>query len=152
MLEISADGARFDLVASTLRDLGDRGLNRDLARGLDRVAEKLTEDARRAALERLPRRGGLAQRVADSPMLTQRKRGSNPGVSIRAKGMRELRLIDSGLVRHPVYGNRDVRSVQRVTPGWFTAPMEAGRDDAIRAIDKVLDDVVAKIARRLNSN
>lgn len=151
MLDASATPPeKLDLVARTLRGLGDKDLSRELFRGLNRATTKLKADARAEAGERLPRRGGLAARVAKAKLSTRRKGGRNPGVTIQAKGMAQLAGMDAGAVKHPVYGNRDVWVTQQITPGWFSEPMEAGRDEAFDAIEEVLDDLAAQLALRLD--
>ncbi len=141
---------KLDLVARVLRDLGDKDLSRELFRGLNRATTKLKADAKDEAGRRLPQRGGLAQRVAGARLSTRRKGGRNPGVAIVAKGMDQLAAMDAGQVKHPVYGNRDVWVSQQVTGGWFSDPMAAGKDDVARDVEEVLDDLAAKIARRLS--
>lgn len=141
---------RLALIAHVLRDMGDKELSRELYRGLNRATTKLKADAREEAGRRLPQRGGLARRVAAARMSTVRRGGSNPGVSIRAKGMAQLAGMDAGRVRHPVFGNRAVWVVQEVTGGWFSDPMLAGGDDARKAIEQAMDDVAVQVARRLS--
>lgn len=142
---------KLDLVASVLRALGDKDLSRELYRGLNRASTDLKRDAKDEAGRRLPRRGGLAARVANSRLSTGRRGGSNPGVVIRARGMDQLGLMDRGAVRHPVYGNREAWVTQDITGGWFSDPMEAGRPKVVGAIEDVLDDLAVKVARRLDS-
>jgi hypothetical protein len=140
---------KLDLVARTLRDLGDKDLSRELYRGLNRATTKLKADAKEEASKRLPRAGGLARRVAGAKLSTSRRGGRNPGVSIRAKGMAQLAGMDAGRVSHPVFGNRDVWVTQDITPGWFSDPMEAGKGEVKVAIEDVLDDLATQAARRL---
>jgi hypothetical protein len=149
MLDAQIDvPAKLDLVVRTLRDLGDRELQRELFRGVNRVTEQLKQDARESALRKLPRRGGLAERVAGAKLSTRRRGGRNPGIRVTASGMGQLGALDRGQVRHPVYGD-EPWVVQQVTPGWFSEPMEAGRDDVARALEELLDDLAAQLARKL---
>lgn len=141
---------RLDLVARVLRDLGDKELNRELFRGLNRASQKLKADAKDEAGRRLPHRGGLNRRVAGAKLATRRRGGRNPGVAITARGMDQLGLMDAGQVKHPVFGNRDVWVTQEITGGWFSEPMEAGKDEAAAAVEEVLDDLAVKVARKLD--
>lgn len=148
-LSVSAEGAEaFDKVAYALRTMGARDLSRELSRGLNEVTEPLKEDARERAREVLPRRGGLAERVANAKLTTRRRGGRNPGVRIAAKGMTQLEPMDRGWVRHPVFGT-DAWVTQQITPGWFSDPMAAGKDDAARELMEVLNRVAIKLAARL---
>lgn len=135
-------------VAKALRELGDKGLQRELYSGLNRATKPLKESARRSAENILPKRGGLGERVAKTRMSTRRRTGPNTaGVRIQSKV--DAR-IDRGEVRHPVFaqpGRPRVWVSQKVTAGWFTKPMEAGADDVRRELVQVIDDVAKKIDR-----
>lgn len=146
---LEVEGAdKLRVVSRALKDLGDKDLSRGVFRGLNRATIPLREDARRSAATVLPQRGGLAERVARSRMTTRRRAGRNPGISIQAKGMPQLRSMDRGMVRHPVYG-RAPWVTQRITPGWFTEPMQAGAPEVRRELLQVLDDAARELARRV---
>ncbi|MGD9693914.1 MAG: hypothetical protein AB7G17_14340 [Phycisphaerales bacterium] len=141
---------RLALVARVLKDI-DKAQSKGLSRGLRRVTTKLEQDALREGGRRPPRSGGLAARVAAAQMSTVPIHG---GLSVRAEGvnnMHQLAGINAGWVRHPVFGNPNVWVAQRVTPGWFTDPMEAGRDEVTRAMGGLLDDVAANAARKIGT-
>ncbi len=142
----------LDLVARVLRDLGDKDLQRELYRGLNRVTSELKNDARREAGQRLPSRGGLAGKVAKSRLATKRVYGSNPGLKITAAGMKQLPQMDQGTVKHPVHGNRSVWVTQSITGGWFTEPMFEGRDEIRSALDDLLEDLAQKAARKIQAS
>lgn len=141
---------KLDLVARTLRDLQDKGLTRELTKALNRATDELKREAKDEAGKRLPQRGGLAQRVAQSKLSTRRRSGRNPGIRITAKGLDQLEAMDRGFVKHPVWGNRDVWVTQEITPGWFSDPMEQGRPEVARRIEQALDELAAELARRLS--
>lgn len=142
---------KMDLVARTLRQMGDKELAREIYKALNRATSKMKADAKAEAGRRLPQRGGLARRVAGAKLSTRRKGGRNPGVAIVAKGMDQLARMDEGQVKHPVYGNRDVWVTQDITGGWFSEPMEAGKPEAARQIEEAMDDLAVEIARKLDS-
>jgi len=148
-VDLTVEGAdKLRIVARALRDLGDKELSREVYRGLNRATIPLREDARRSAASRLPQRGGLADRVAKSKMTTRRRAGRNPGITIRARGMPQLQGMDRGRVRHPVFG-RGPWVTQRITPGWFTEPMEAGAPEVRRELLRVLDEAARELTRRI---
>ena len=151
MIDPTVQGAeQFGDVAAQLKRLdGDnRDLRRDLYRGLNRAVKPLIADTRESAERKLPRRGGLARRVAAAKMSSRRRTGKNPGIAVVAKGMDQLRGMDQGTVRHPVYGNRNVWVTQSISPGWFSEPVRAGADEARTEISRVLDEIAREIARR----
>ena len=73
----------------------------------------------------------LASRVANARFSVKGKAGRNPYVVLQATeaGGRKINLkrLDGGIVRHPVFGNREVWKDQAVTPRWWSKPMEAGQ-------------------------
>lgn len=130
-------------VLRLLRSVDDKELRKDFYRGINRATTPLKENAKRNALAVLPRRGGLAARVAKTRLSTKARGGQTPGIRVVA---RNGAGADLGFVRHPVFGNRDVWVSQPVTPGWFTKPMEAGADPVRRALLDVLDDIKRRLA------
>ncbi|HEV8569814.1 MAG TPA: hypothetical protein VGQ92_22465 [Actinoplanes sp.] len=145
-VEIRIVGAeKFGILARALRQAADKDLQRELAAGLNRAAVPLRAEAKASALAVLPRRGGLAARVAGARLTTKRRGGRNPRVRIEAKGMPQLRRIDRGSVRHLVYGHPPFVT-QHVTAGWFTKPMEAGAPRVRAQMVRVLDEIARKIA------
>src|SRR6266700_6098635 len=129
-----------------LKDAGDKDLQRELRRAMQRGGKPLKDAARKGALERLPKRGGLAERVASSKFGV-RTSTAGKGASVRIIGRSgyDLQGMDEGLIRHPVWGNRKKWVSETVKPGWFSDAEEAaapqGRDELVKAID----DVAAKL-------
>lgn len=140
-------------VSARLKEAGDKGLKREMTKGLNRAAKPLALAAEAGALERLPKRGGLNVWVAESKITTRtRGNGRNPGVRLvakrpKSKGTTDLNRIDQGRLRHPVYGNRRVWALQSVRPGWFTNSITDHAEQARREMVAVFDD----IERRLSS-
>jgi hypothetical protein len=153
-LEIRVEApATLDKVTRTLRSLGEVELAGDLEHGLERIGRTLTRATRKKAADDLPSRGGLGTRVARSRVEVRRaRRRGGAGVTIAAEGMKQLKIIDEGRVRHPVWGNRDVWVSQKVTSGWFSEPVEDHEDDTRRELERVLADVARRLARKLDSS
>lgn len=87
MSDFKVTGAdAFAKVARDLKAAGDKKLQRDLYRGLERAAKPIKRDIQQAAATKLPQRGGLAAYVAGMKIRTQR--------SVTAKGA-AIRLIGS---------------------------------------------------------
>lgn len=138
---------QLERVARRLKDLGDGELRKELYRAIQRATKPLKAKAKDAALRDLPQRGGLNKWVASSKFSTRtRGGGRNPGVKIVAKkGTHDLRALDRGRLRHPVYGNRRVWVNQSVKPGWFSKSMEDGAPDVRRELLGVLEDVARQV-------
>lgn len=135
-------------VSRALRAVDDKELRREFYKGINRATKPMRQEAKDNAARVLPKRGGLNQFVAKSRLSARTRGGKNPGVRIVAsKGSSDIAAIDRGRLRHPVFGNRKVWVTQRVTPGWFTDPMEKGERHAQKELLDVLDDVKDKIKR-----
>lgn len=148
-MKIEVDGAaQLAKVRRELRRIGDKSNMRRLYRGLNRATKPMRAEAKTEALRRLPRRGGLAARVARAPLRTSTRAG---GVSITGSSKSQLRNIDEGRVRHPVYGNRSVWIEQPVRKHFFTDPMEAGAPKARRELVTELDRLGREIAAKTTS-
>src|SRR6266487_1865942 len=125
-----------------LKAAGDKDLQRELRRAMQRGGRPLKDAARRGALERLPKRGGLAERVASSKFGV-RTSTAGKGASVRVIGRSgyDLQGMDEGEIRHPVYGNRKRWVSEKIRPGWFSDAEEAAapkvRDELVAAIDLV---------------
>lgn len=99
-----------------------------IARRNMRVATADAEAAvKTSALNILPRKGGLNQRVADAVVKTSILTGPRTaGVRITASRTgSDLVAINAGEARHPLYGDRDHWYVTEVEPGFFTRPLVA---------------------------
>jgi hypothetical protein len=141
-------GAGFDTLAAKFRAAGNegKGLRKGLYKEILRTTKPLKQDAKKNAKAILPKRGGLARRVASSSFSTKtRIIGGGAGVQIIAKGKgqaKSVKQIDAGRVRHPVFGRKNRWVTQSVPSGWFTDAMVRGagkiRDGVQRAVDEVL--------------
>lgn len=142
---------RFAQVARELKAAGDKGLRRELFKGLNRATKPLKAAAKQSARSTLPSRGGLAARVAGASFRTKSRAAKNPFVRIVATDSSgrsaNLLALDAGRNRHPVHGNRAVWVQQAVTPGWFTRPMTEGAELARTEIAAAVDAVAAQLTR-----
>lgn len=140
----------FLQVSKALKAAGETELRKELHKGVKKAARPLIPKARAAAKTQLPQRGGLAKRVAGSPMRTQVRTGTNKyGVRlVVGKNGSGARDANRGRIRHPVFGNRDRWVDQRVPSGWFDDTMRAAapaiRKDVQAAIDKVVNDIAKR--------
>ena len=147
---VSGEGAdQLRVVAQRLKAAGGGGgLRRDLLRGIKTAANPVLDDVRASASAELPKAGGLAERVAGSKFTVQVRTGAKTaGVRIRGQSGWNIGRMNRGILRHPVFGNRDVWVEQSITPGWFDHPIQARAEPIRLAVVAVIDDV----ARRLES-
>lgn len=141
-------GRNLSRIARDLKETGERGLRNELLRGVRTAARKAIPAVVAAAETKLPKRGGLAERVATQKWAARSSlSGAVASVRIVGLGMQELKDIDSGVVRHPVWGNRKVWKRQRVVPGFFSDTLTKKAPAVRREIDGVMRDVKHKIER-----
>jgi hypothetical protein len=135
-----------------LKEAGDKGLARELTKAISQAVKPLKSELPASARSHLPRRGGLADRVAASRVgFSRRTKGNAVGLRVQAKNAYHLAQMDKGFVRHPVFKRKEeqMRSAvwvtQKVEPGWFTDPVEAAAPRIRHDVQKAMDTVAAKI-------
>lgn len=138
----------FLRLSKALKAAGETELRKELNKGLKVAAKPLIPKARASAKASLPKRGGLAKRVAASPMRAQVRTGRDPGVRITVGRGRTAWAANHGEVKHPVFGNREVWETQKLPqPDWFDRPMKEALPTVRPEVEKALQAVVEKIAR-----
>lgn len=83
-------------------------------------------EAVRGGTERLPERGGLARRVAQTRVAGQTfRRGDAIGIRLKAEAnaLKDPAAVNRGRVRRPTYGHRPW-VIQIVKPGFFSEPLK----------------------------
>ncbi len=125
-------------------------LRKELLAEIRKEGKPAVEDVKRQTDDYLPRRGGLAERVArQSYGVRTRLAGRSAGVRIQGTGrtVRALRSIDAGSLRHPVFGNRDVWVSQSVRPGFFTEPLEKDAPRFRKGVERAMSKTAQQIVR-----
>lgn len=140
---------QFLKLSKALKHAGRTELRKELTAGMRRAGKPLIAASRKEALRRLPQKGGLAQQVAKEPQRVQVRTGARTaGVRIVVGKKRGgARSANRGVVRHPVFGNREVWVNQRVPKGWFDDAMKAGAPTVRRELEKAMRDVAEKVVR-----
>lgn len=135
-----------------LRELGDKRLRSEFFRGINR-ATKVTRKKLRASARggKIPRAGGLADRVAKSKIVTKRRGGRNAGISIVASSGYDIRSMDRGRLRKPVFqqeGREPVWVNQTIPAGWWTEPLQEDRDAMVREVQALMDDIGNQVEKK----
>lgn len=158
-----------------LKEAGDGDLRKALLAGIRSTNKPTIASIRASARATLPRSGGLAERVAQATFGTRTSLGGNKvGVRITgsSKNLKNLRRLDRGINRHPVFQkNRRAFGLlkttrgkgghvlggtersdwkwvdQKVTPGFFTKPIEADQPHIEVGIRKAMTDIANQIER-----
>ena len=148
--EIRVDGARQLAQVSRALKTASPALRRELADGIREGTEPVKREAMAELSAVLPIRGGASAQIPPTAkVVTQRLGGrASPGLRLRATSpgaRRNLQAIDRGILRHPLFGNRDHWFTTRVPPGWFSRPTTA----AMPRLRKVLVDRMNTVARKI---
>ena len=150
MADVEIIGAdKFIAVAKALHAQGTegRGLKRELNAKLKTAAKPMEQ----AVLDHI----GLYLPSGYAPVMaaglkvrpSQSLRGSGAGLKLSAysKGnprRRHIRVIDRGILRHPVYGNHEAWVAQRVKPGFWS--------EVLKQSDVPLDKIREAIQETIN--
>jgi hypothetical protein len=139
---------QFEKLARNLKAEGEKGLRQELNAALKAGAKPLIEKTRAAAVAQLPKRGGLNQVVARSPMrISTTAWGKNGGVRLVAgRPGSGARGTDEGHLRHRVFAT-DTWVVQKVTPGWFTVTAKNNVHQVLPHLEQALNNVGSRVTR-----
>ena len=134
-------------LSARLREAGDegQGLRKELYKAINEAAKPLAAEIRDPAHLQayMPNRYAIVL-AADLAVTATKSTSKNPGVAIRAKGRRHKRKViqlDNGILKHPLYGNRDHWFEQlsgKMKAGFFTDPAE-------RAAPAIRDQVMGAL-------
>lgn len=138
----------FARLSKRFKDAGEKELRKELYASVQRATKPAKEAARQAAASELPSRGGLADKVAKAKLTTKARAGRDPSVRIVAKSDLDLRAIDNGTLRHPVYGNRNRWVSQSIPAGWFTDAMRRSAPKVRRELTEAMRRVAAQITSK----
>jgi hypothetical protein len=153
--------SELEAIAFRLRRAGDEDLGRELAKAMrdavdpvpgkiraglkshlpDRYAETLDTDL---DIKTIARNSGGADADAAVAVYAQTLSGKN----------RQLRRLDAGLLRHPLWGDREYWFTQAggagtgpgMHSGWFTSPCEDAGPQVAAGLERALGDVSDKAA------
>lgn len=139
-----------DALVRRIRTHADaKAIRKDLNAGLNRVTKSVREDMKASIGPSLPSRGGLAALVMSKASLTTAAvAGRSAGVRIKARHRSyDLKRLNEGRLRHPVYGNRGawVEQTAGITPGFLDESFEKSKPELARGISRVIDEIARKV-------
>lgn len=142
-------------VAAAVRQLGNgREIPNRMTKRIRKAVPPIRRAVKASALAKLPHAGGLNAYVAAAGVRASVTRGPrSAGVKLvsgrRQKGGRrrvDVRRIDQGATRHPLWGNRRHWYPQAVTPGFFTEAVEGEGLDAFRTeVNEAIGEAVREV-------
>lgn len=149
----------FLKLSKALKHAGRTTLRKELNKGLREASKPLIASTRKAARERLPKSGGLAELVAKTPQRVQVRTGAQTaGVRIVVvKSKSGARRANRGVLRHPVFADsskdrRDWTWVdQKVNSDWFDGPLREGAPLVVPHLRAAMEKVAQQIVREAKS-
>lgn len=140
--EISINyGEKFRLLRIRLRE-ADKAMRLEFMAGVRAAVNPLKVEVPRSAKDKLPRRGGLAEKVAKSKYGTRTKGYS---VMFQAVNPIDIRSIDEGSVRHPVFGQLNSWVEQKVESGFWSDPIHKDEPIVMAKLNEVMNTTIKRI-------
>jgi tartrate dehydratase alpha subunit/fumarate hydratase class I-like protein len=150
---IGGDSRQTASLAQAIQRAAEKEVRKAVNKGIRSAVEPAKAAASASALAILPRRGGLAARVARAKWRVQILQGSNPGVVLAAKLAKEhgggsvaLSALDKGTLWHSVYGRRTKWVLQHVRPGWVSTPLERMKPEIAQGVEAAVREVIAGLS------
>lgn len=123
---LRVEGAdQFFALARRLKEAGDKDLQREMYRGMNRAVKPLRERVKQSAVDTLPRKGGLGALVASKTKIRVQRRTGVRSVGIKLLATwdgHDVKALDAGRLRKPLFHNRRHWYSQTITPGFWTSP------------------------------
>ncbi|HEX6968603.1 MAG TPA: hypothetical protein VF174_07325 [Micromonosporaceae bacterium] len=153
MLSVQVRSGRdLGAVRQALREVGAKGLGKQLSQGLRKAARPLVAEVRKELPTTMP--SGYAPTLSRSlrHRTTVRSRRMDATVvwqlyGAGRKSNRDVAALNRGTLRHPVFGRRSRWVAQPVRPGMVDRPVDRLGPEITRQMQAVVDDIAARITR-----
>lgn len=137
-------------VAGQLRKAAARDLTRELRKGQRAAFRPLQKEIKAEALATLPKRGGYNVTMSKAVKVTVTTGVGNKALTARiyATGKseaRDVKRVNDGVLRHPLFGRRTSWHTTKVRPGFVDRPIDRLSDQVLKesadAAQRVLDSI-----------
>ncbi len=136
-------------LSKALKHAGETEMRKGLGNGLKQGVRPLIPLMSQAALSKLPKRGGLAARMAKRPITPVVRTGKDPGVGLVMRKAQPGFL--TGEIRHPAFkpvGPVKVPwAAQRVDGVWFDGTVMDNAHVVMPGLKAAVNDVLEQIVR-----
>lgn len=159
---------QFLKLSKALKKAGQPERRKALIKGLQNGAKPLIPLTRQAAREKLPKKGGLNERMAKAPQRVRVRTGlKTAGVDIVLPGKQPG--YTDGVIRRPVFerdkSSRKGRSArikagsgekptqwveQRIDGTWFDDTIRDHADEVLPALEAAIEDIAQAVVRDFN--
>ena len=138
-------GEQLARLAKDLKAAGEKDLAKELNAGLRGAMEPSKTRMQASARTNLPSRGGFNRKVAAARFNI--RVSTSRGIRLVASHRYQLKLIDQGGVRHPLFGDRGHWYLTRFAPGVFTNPFEEMAPQLRDQLNSATQNMANKIGR-----
>jgi hypothetical protein len=152
--------SELEAVAFRLRRAGDEDLGRELTKAMRDAVAPVPDEILAGLRSRLPDRyADTLNADLDIKTIARNSGGADAdaAVSVYAQNSgksRALRKLDAGILRHPLFGDREHWYTQAggagtgpgMHSGWFTSPCEDAASRVAAGLEQALGDVSGKAA------
>jgi hypothetical protein len=136
------------------RDVEAAGLKvrREIVPRLRTAAVPMVDDIRGNA-DRLPAHGGFSRVIRESSITVRANTSARSagvtivGVRRKTGGMVDLRAVNAGKLRHPVFGNTDTWVNQNIPAGFWDRAIEKNRQRVYNAMTHLMDEIKRDIEK-----
>jgi hypothetical protein len=128
---VSLEGAEdFDRFAKAVKELADKDLNKSVRGAMRKVAKPVGEEVMREAAGEMPHKGGISALIAASRVGVSFRLSSTPSVALllRDKSGHDLKSLEKGILRHPVFLRKRSGLLRRKTGRGKTGHVLGGED------------------------
>lgn len=145
---VSKSTADFDKVKATMRAAGMKEMKPALRKIVTEETKPTRKKIKQSALDTLPQKGGLNKFAAITPQGKADFRPKYASIKIRAeKRGHDLRSLNKGRLRHPLFGNRRKWYQQDIAPGFFDKPINDDAAELKRRIIGAMDALFDRIRK-----
>jgi hypothetical protein len=150
-LEVRIEGvAALKRVAAQIRAEGRRDLSKELDKALAKTVVPVEKAIKLSSAETMPKRGGYAGEMSRAlHFKTQKRTGGNSCsyTLITYADGKDIRALEAGNLRHPVYGNRNAWTLTKIRAGFHKRGTDNAADEAVRQMDAVVRDFAARLIK-----
>lgn len=142
-------GMEMQALGRKIRAAGEGGnlIRKELLKEIRAEGPAIRTKVRASARESMPKRGGLNDWLAGVRVsMATSTTGNRVGVRVKgAKGKHDIKAINRGRLRHPVYGHRDRWKTQSIEPGFFDKPIAAMAPELRASVRAAMDAAARKL-------
>lgn len=132
----------FDKFSKTLNE-ASHDLAGEFSKAAVSALKPLPKELDQAIEATMPRRGGYASRVRRSAKMIIRLQS---GGRFSLRGRHAFRQLDRGILRHPLFGDRERWYQQHITPGFWSKTV----GHASIGVEREMRDALQRMVDRIN--